>query len=156
MPEPATALVERIAEIAARAARREGIDVWDIEVLGSGQQRIVRIFIDKPQGVTHGDCELVSGQVGTVLDVENVIPGRSYHLEVSSPGIERRLRTARHFQLSAGRKARVQLREPVDGQKRWEGVVGSSEDSLTLEVAPGHTLRFAPDLVEKAHLKYEW
>lgn len=156
MPGPAATLAERIAEIAGRAARREGIEVWDVEVLGAGKHRTVRIFIDKPQGVNHGDCELISEQVSAVLDVEDVVPGGAYQLEVSSPGIERRLRTAAHFRLSAGKKARVQLREPVDGQKRWEGVLGAAEDAVTMEVAPGRTIRFTPEQVEKAHLKYEW
>ena len=84
MPGTAKAsLLEKITAIARRAAEREGIEVWDVELAGAGRGRVLRIFIDKPSGVTHADCELISSQVGTVLDVEDVIPGASYHLEVS-------------------------------------------------------------------------
>ena len=146
----------RIYEIARRAAAREGIDVWEVEVLGGGKSRMVRIYIDKPAGVSHADCELISEQVGTVLDVEDAVPGGTYHLEVSSPGVERRLRTAEHFRLCSGRKAKVVFRESLDNQKRWEGVLGFEDGTVTLETGPGHTLRFRPDQVEKANLKFEW
>lgn len=149
-------LVDRISEVARRAAAREGLAVWDVEFLGSGKSRILRIYIDKPEGVSLADCELMSQQVSAVLDVEDLIPGASYNLEVSSPGIERRLRTAEHFERSAGQKARVLLREPVDGQKRWEGTLAWSDGVVVLDVGAGKTVRFRPDLVEKANLKHEW
>jgi len=155
MQQTMSSVVEKVAEIARRAACREGIDVWDVEVLGGGKSRTVRIYIDKPAGVTHADCELISNQVGTVLDVEDVVPGSSYHLEVSSPGVERRLRTPDHFRLSSGRKARILFREPLDNQKRWEGVLGMDQDTVTL-TAGEKTLRFRPDQVEKANLKFDW
>lgn len=156
MPGLKENLVDRIADVARRAAAREGLVIWDLEFLGSGKGRILRIYIDKPEGVSHADCELMSQQVGTVLDVEDVIPGASYQLEVSSPGIERRLRSAEHFERSVGQKARVQLREPVDGQKRWEGTVGWSDGFVSLEAGEGKVVRFRPDQVEKANIKYEW
>ena len=108
-------LTDAITRITERAAAREGLEVWEVEVLGSGKQRLIRIYIDKPEGVTHADCELISQQVGTVLDVEDVVPGSGYHLEVSSPGIERKLRKIEDFQRFTGQKARVALREAIDG-----------------------------------------
>jgi len=151
------ALTDRIWEIARRAGEREGIQVWDIELAGGGRNRVLRIYIDKPGGVSHGDCELVSDQVGTVLDVEDVIPGQSYTLEVSSPGIERKLRRVDHFARSVGQKVRVQLREPVEGQKRWEGALaGVDAGVITLDAANGRQVRFRADQVEKANLKYDW
>ena len=85
------AVVERAREIADRVARSEGIEIVDLDLLGGGASRVLRIFIDKPGGVTHADCELISQQVGTILDVEDVVPGEGYTLEVSSPGVERKL-----------------------------------------------------------------
>lgn len=150
-------LVEQITQIARRAAAREGIEIWDIEVLGAGRARVVRIYIDKPEGVSHADCELVSEQVGTVLDVEKVMPDEHYTLEVSSPGVERRLRGPADYARFTGRKARFQLREPVENQRRWEGAITACEgDFVTLETAPGKAVRFRTDLVEKANLKFEW
>ena len=67
--------------------------------------RVLRITIDKPEGVSHADCELISQQVGTILDVEDVIPGAGYTLQVSSPGVERKLLGARDFERFVGRKA---------------------------------------------------
>lgn len=150
-------LTDQIMRIAERAAAREGLEVWDVEVLGSGRQRVIRIFIDKPGGVTHGDCELVSQQVGTVLDIEDVVPGESYKLEVSSPGIERKLRGIQDFSRFSGQKARVALREPVGGQRRFETVItGVEGEEIILEISPGRSLRVRMDQIEKANLKHEW
>src|SRR5262245_63099035 len=86
-----TAILSKIEAIAERVAQSEGIEIVEIELKGGGKNRFLRISIDKPEGVTHGDCELISQQVGTILDVEDVVPG-TYTLEVSSPGVARKLR----------------------------------------------------------------
>jgi ribosome maturation factor RimP len=150
-------LLERVTQVVHRAAAREGLEVWDVELAGSGRARVLRVFIDKPEGVTHADCELISQQVGTVLDVENIMPGESYQLEVSSPGVERKLFRPEHFARFAGHKARIALRSPVDNQRRWEGVLGGVEDDeVVLEAAAGKTIRVRLDQIEKANLKFEW
>ena len=150
-------LTDAITRIAERAAAREGIEVWEVEVLGSGKQRLIRIYIDKPEGVTHADCELMSQQVGTVLDVEDVVSGSGYHLEVSSPGIERKLRKIEDFQRFTGQKVRVALREAIEGQRRFEARITGVEDTIVvLETAQGKSLRVRMDQIEKANLKYEW
>jgi ribosome maturation factor RimP len=150
-------LQERITAIAERAAAREGLEVWNVEVLGAGRSRLVRIFIDKPGGVTLDDCELMSQQVGTVLDVEDLVPDQRYHLEVSSPGVERRLFKPEHFARFAGQKARIALREPFENQRRWEGILaGVEEGTILLETANGTSMRFSLDQIEKANLKFEW
>jgi ribosome maturation factor RimP len=151
------ALLERITEVVRRACQREGIEVWDVEFAGAGKHRVLRIFIDKPGGVSHGDCELISQQVGTVLDVEDVIPGSSYNLEVSSPGLERKLRGVDDFVRFSGQKARIVLRKPLDNQRRWEGTLGACAGGfLTLEAVSGRTLRVPVEQIEKANLKFEW
>jgi ribosome maturation factor RimP len=150
-------LQERITAIAERAAAREGLEVWNVDVLGAGRSRLVRIFIDKPGGVTLDDCELMSQQVGTVLDVEDIVPDQRYQLEVSSPGVERRLFKPEHFARFAGQKARIALREPYESQRRWEGVLaGVEEGMILLDTANGTSLRFSLDQIEKANLKFEW
>ena len=116
----------------------------------------MRISIDKPEGVTHADCELVSQQVSTILDVEDVVPG-SYTLEVSSPGVERKLLKYTDFERFIGKKIKAMLREPVENSRRWEGTLASCADGLiTLETAEGKTIQFPFDQVEKANLKFEW
>lgn len=81
-----TAIIERVQEIAERVGADTGLEIVDVQLLGGGTNRVLRIFIDKPEGVTHADCEHISQHVGTILDVEDVIPGGRYTLEVSSPG----------------------------------------------------------------------
>jgi ribosome maturation factor RimP len=175
------AVASKIEEIAQRVAQTEGIEVVDVEVKGGGNSRFVRISIDKPAGVTHADCELISQQVGTILDVEDVVPGGRYTLEVSSPGVERKLNKPQDFERFQGKKARVLLRTPVQGQREWEGTLcGIADGQVTLEEAsatawsmsaalggvregrvkrknvPVQTVRFPLELIEKANLKFEW
>jgi ribosome maturation factor RimP len=152
-----SAVVEKIEAIAQRVAESEGIEVVEIELKGSGGNRMLRISIDKPEGVTHADCEKVSHQVGTILDVEDVIPGR-YTLEVSSPGVERKLLKLKDYSRFQGQKAKILLREPLENSRRWEGRLAGVEadGQISLEVAPDRVLRFALHNVEKANLKFEW
>jgi ribosome maturation factor RimP len=147
----------KIEEIAHRVAESEGMELVEVEVKGGGVNRFVRISIDKPSGVTHGDCELISQQVGTILDVEDIVPGGHYTLEVSSPGVERKLLKPQDYQRFQGKKAKITLRDPVDGRRNWDGILAGFEDGVvTLETAPGKTMHFPLDGVQKANLKFEW
>jgi|SRR5665213_1866161 len=157
-------IVAKIAEIAERVANSEGIEIVDVQLLGAGRGRLLRIFIDRaavladhPHGVSHADCEFISRQVGTILDIEDVIPGDSYTLEVSSPGLERKLSKAKDFERFVGQKAKVVLREPVENQRSWEGrLAGISEGVIALEPAAGRIIHFPLDQVQKANLKFDW
>jgi ribosome maturation factor RimP len=100
--------VERVREIADRVAASRGLEVVEVEFLGGGKARMLRVFLDKPAagsdplaGVTHEDCANFSREFGTILDVEDVMPG-SYTLEVSSPGLDRRLIKPSDFSRFAG------------------------------------------------------
>jgi len=157
MSQAKTVTLAKVQEIADRVGASVGIEIADIELLGSGAHRVLRIFIDKESGVTHADCELVSDQVGAVLDEQDVIPGGQYTLEVSSPGVERKLKTLRDFTRFAGKKAKISLREPLENRRHWEGVLaGVDEDRIVLEPKPGQTIRIALDQVDKANLKFDW
>src|SRR5580693_9119568 len=143
MQSPVTSKIE---EIARRVAESEGMEIVEVEVKGGGNNRLVRISIDKPEGVTHGDCELVSQQVGTILDVEDVIPGGRYTLEVTSPGVERKLLKPQDYQRFQGKKAKITLRDAVEGRRTWEGALAGIENGdVALETAPGQTMRFPLD-----------
>ena len=147
----------KVQEIAERVGASEGLEIVEVQLLGGGGARVLRIFIDKPEGVTHADCEMISQNVGTILDVEDVIPGARYTLEVSSPGVERKLTKPRDFERFVGQKVKVALREPVENQRSWTGTLQSfAEGVLTLEPSPGRSVRFSLDQVEKANLKFEW
>jgi ribosome maturation factor RimP len=149
-------LASKIEEVAKRVAESEGLEVVEVEVKGGGNNRLVRIAIDKPEGVTHGDCELISHQVGTILDVEDIVPGR-YTLEVSSPGVERKLMKPQDYERFQGKKARITLREPVEGRKNWEGTLaGYAGGAVMVEIEPGKTREFPLNQIQKANLKFEW
>jgi len=150
-------ITSKIEEIAHRVGASEGLEIVEVEVKGGGPSRLVRISIDKPEGVTHGDCELVSHQVGTILDVEDVVPGGRYTLEVSSPGVERKLLKEQDYTRFQGKKAKVTLREPLEGRRNWEGTLAGIEDGLIrLDVERGNPVRFPFEQVQKANLKFEW
>jgi len=151
-----SAMVDRVTEIAERVAASEGIEVVEVEWKGSGTHRLLRIFIDKPVGVSHADCEFISKQVGTILDVEDVIPGSRYTLEVSSPGLERKLKSPEDFERFAGRRAKVLLRKSVAGRRHWEGTLAGCRDGkIALQPSSGEPICFSPDEVERASLKLE-
>jgi ribosome maturation factor RimP len=150
-------VAEKVEEIAQRVGQSEGIEVVEVEVKGGGRQRLVRISIDKPEGVTHADCEHISQQVGTILDVEDVIPGGSYTLEVSSPGVERKLLRPRDYERFIGSKVKVTLRDPIEDRRHWEGTLAGFDNGLiTLDLNPGKSIQFQFGQVEKANLKFEW
>jgi ribosome maturation factor RimP len=150
-------LIGKIQAIADRVALSEGMEIVEIEFLGGGKHRTLRIYIDKPGGVSHADCELISQQVGTILDVEDVIPGDSYTLEVSSPGVERKLLKPRDYERFAGQKAKIVLNEPVENRKHWEGTLrGLEGDVIKLEPSEGQFIQIPLHQVRRANLKFEW
>jgi ribosome maturation factor RimP len=180
------AITTKVTQIAERVGAGAGIEIVDVQMLGGGGARLLRIYIDRPSvgrapsierssvheaaeavgqtgtaerpgGVTLADCEFISQNVGTILDVEDVIPGQRYTLEVSSPGVERKLTKPRDFERFVGQKVKVALRQPVENQRTWVGALASfAEGMITLEPSPGRSIRFPLDQVEKANLKFEW
>jgi len=128
--------VERVQEIAARVAASLGLEVVEVELRGSGQQRMLRVFIDKPTGVTHEDCANLSREMGTILDVEDVVPGGSYVLEVSSPGLDRKLTRPADYERFAGSWVKLTTRHPVNGSRHFVGRLESYHDGrLLLDVS---------------------
>jgi len=134
--------VDRVREIADRVAASSGLEVVDIEFLGGGKARMLRVFLDKPAagtdplaGVTHDDCASFSREFGTILDVEDVMSG-SYTLEVSSPGLDRKLVKAADFTRFAGSRMKLTTRQPVDNNRHFEGRLEKFEDGrLTLDLS---------------------
>lgn len=124
----------------------------DVEIKGGRLNQLLRIYIDKPGGVTHADCECVSEQMSALLDVEDPFPGR-YTLEVSSPGLERKLVKPQEFRYFSGRKARVVLRKPLEGQQVLEGTLaGFESDCVRIELAGGKVFNVPLAEIAKARL----
>ena len=134
--------VERVREIAERVASSSGLEIVEIEFLGGGKARMLRVFLDKASagtdplaGVTHEDCANFSREFGTILDVEDVMPG-SYTLEVSSPGLDRKLIKASDFTRFTGSRMKLTTRQPVDNNRHFEGRLESFKDGrLTLDLS---------------------
>jgi ribosome maturation factor RimP len=156
--------IDKIRALADRVAASHGLDVVEVEFLGNPKSRILRIFIEKnaearaqmalspekddlklPEnisvdqlaGITVDDCQIFSEDFGTVLDVEELVPGAEYTLEVSSPGLDRKLQGRKDFERFRGSLVKLRTDEPIDGNAHWQGRIGSVDgDTVELDLAP--------------------
>ena len=147
---------EQLRRLVEETVESQGYELVDVELKGGGKNSVLRIFIDKPAGISHRDCELVSEQVGTVLDVEDLIPF-SYTLEVSSPGLERKLVKESDYTRFDGKLARIRTRIPLNQQKVFRGrLQGFRDGKIRLELAKGDLLEIPLDVVQEARLEFDW
>jgi ribosome maturation factor RimP len=146
--------LEKIREAAERVAGATGLDVLDVE-WKVGRQRFLRIVLDKPGGVSHGDCERVSHELGVILDVEELIPGSGYVLEVSSPGLDRKLAQPAEFARFTGRRAKISLSQPVEDRNFFEGRLAGFADGMVQLEVDGRVLVLPFDWIRKAQLVVE-
>ena len=147
--------LERIRAIAERVATSEGFYLVDVELKGGRANSLLRVYIDKSGGISHADCQLVSEQVSAILDVEDPLPGR-YTLEVSSPGLDRKLVRASDFTHFAGRRARLVLREPVEERRVFEGrLAGFEAGRVRLDLGGDGLKEFELPNISKAQLVVE-
>ena len=146
---------DRVQEIAERVAIDHGVELVHSEVIGPENKPIVRVFIDKPQGVTHEDCSEVSIHLGTILDVEDFIHS-SYTLEVSSPGLERGLYKRADFERFAGSLAKLKTRQPIGGQRNFRGrLLGLDGDNVLFEDRTNGTVQVPLSSIAKANLEVD-
>ncbi len=150
-------VMEPIRVLADRVVQEEGLQLVDLEWVGSASNQVLRLFIDRvPEGVSLEDCERVSKRLGLLLDVEDLIPHR-YHLEVSSPGLDRKLTQAEDFERFLGRLAKIRTRAPIEKGRSFQGrLVRFQEGIITLAVSRSHHIEIPFDQVEKANLVVEW
>lgn len=134
-----------------------GYSIWDIEYVKEGADYYLRVTIDSPTGITIDDCEAVHRAIDPVLDEADPIEG-SYHLEVSSPGIERDLRTDEHFAACAGEKVEVRLFAPVEGAKVWVGLLSGLDEkgNVLLQTPDGSEKVFPRASVSAAHTVFDF
>ena len=126
--------IDKVRGIAERVAVSSGLEVVEVELRGGGKARMLRIVIDKPAGITHEDCANLSREVGTILDVEDAIPG-SYTLEVSSPGLDRKLIRPADYERFTGSRVKLTTQQPVNGNRHFEGRLESFQQGrLTLDL----------------------
>ena len=160
--------IDKVREIAQRVADSGGLELVDVDLRGGGKARMLRIFIDKPGGVTHEDCSNFSREVGTILDVEDAVPGGTYTLEVSSPGLDRKLLKASDYERFTGSLVKLTTRDPIAGNRHFEGRLKSFSNGLIeLDLLPpkkkkdetadsGTHVEIELDNVEKANLVPEF
>ena len=123
----------------------------------AGDGAVGEASVGSATGVSLGDCEFMSHEVGAILDLEDIIPGGNYTLEVSSPGVERKLSRVRDFERFIGHKVKVVLRQPIENQKAYIGALRQvDQGAITLEPKPGKSVLIPLEQVEKANLKFEW
>lgn len=148
-------LRDQLSELLEPVVSGLGYELWELEYSPRAGGGLLRVYIDSPQGISLDDCEKVSRTVSETLDVADPIPGQ-YTLEVSSPGLDRVLRTRAHFQRFAGERVRLEMMQPIAGRKRFSGrLLDVGESEITLELEGGrinlpiddiHRARLAPEL----------
>ncbi|MFQ5665510.1 MAG: ribosome maturation factor RimP [Candidatus Binatia bacterium] len=140
-------VAERVWEIAEPLAVHEGLEVVDVEFHRESRGTVLRIYLDRQGGgggVSLADLSRVSRQLGDLLDVHDAVPG-SYNLEVSSPGINRRLRRPDHFRRYVGKRVRVRTVGPLDGRRGFLGILEAvrPEGIVVCEPSGSHVIRFS-------------
>jgi ribosome maturation factor RimP len=155
--------LERIREIAARVATSHGLEIDDVVMRRVGAQDVLRVTLDRPgpaatpeESVSITDCEKVSQELGTILDVEDLLPAK-YTLEVSSPGLDRPLRRPADYQRFSGRLAKIVTREPVNRQTAFAGRLrGLEGEEVLFESEGGKLVRLPLSLISRARLEVEF
>lgn len=148
-------VTEKVNEIAGKVAGEKQLELVRAEIVGSAKQPIVRIFIDKPEGITHDDCSKVSHEIGAILDEEEFISSE-YTLEVSSPGLERELYSLKDFEKFAGNLAKVKTRVAIGGQRNFRGRIKAVEnEEIIFDDKTNGEIRFSYEAVAKANLEID-
>lgn len=152
-------VVDRISDAVSPILWTLGLELADVICVGQGPRSVIRVFIDKPEGVTLDDCERAHKALGPALDVADPFP-HAYTLEVSSPGLDRPFKRIQDYRRAVGRRVTLKLREPLAGQWRLVGTLADvTEDAVTLEVSeppPSRTVTVEHKLVAEAKRVVTW
>lgn len=148
-------IAERVRAIAEETAGKNNLELVHVDVIGTVKSPTVRVFIDKPGGVSVKDCTQVSRQMEAVLDAEDFISS-AYVLEVSSPGLERELYSLRDFEKFSGNLAKVRTHEPINGQRNFRGRIKQIDgENIIFEDKTNGEVSFPYNLVAKANLEID-
>ncbi len=144
--------LQKLKRVLAAVVETMGYELVGVEFHTRSVNPLLRVYIDSESGITLDDCQRISHQLGGVLDVEDPISG-PYTLEISSPGLDRPLFEARHFDRFAGAQARLQLREPLDGRRKLMGrLLGMRDGDVAIVDSEGREWRVPLERIEKARL----
>jgi len=142
---------ERLESLIAPIAKALDCELWGVEYLSQGRFTTLRIFIEKDEGIDVDDCERISRQVSSVLDVEDPIPGE-YTLEVSSPGMDRQLFTLEHYRRYIGEQIAVKLNRPFEGRRKLKGLLSAVESDEVVVQVDDEEYLLPIELIEKANV----
>ncbi len=149
------AVQTEVEEIITPLLANEAVEVVDVTCQLEGGRWVLRVFIDKPDGVNVDDCAHVSRKIGDIIDIEEIIPHR-YVLEVSSPGLNRVLKKEADFQRFSGQKVKLKIHEAKEGRKNFKGrIVGCEHGIVEIESSQGDLFKFSLADIEKARLEIE-
>ena len=141
-----------LSELIEPVVQELGCELWGIEKLQQGRQVVLKIYIESADGINVDDCARVSRQVSAILDVEDPIPGE-YMLEVSSPGVERRLFKPEHFNVCKGEKVQITLRQAFDGRRKFKGLLcGLEDEEVVIRVDDAQEIVLPMDSIERARV----
>ena len=148
--------LERTKALIQKIVSSEGLELVEVEFKGSLNSRILRIYIEGSQGVTHENCQRVSSQVGTELEIDDLIPG-AYTLEVSSSGLTRKLNRKEDFERYRGRLIKLQTKQPVEGSKTFRGILAAFDgETVALRLKDERTVQVPFEWISKANLDIDF
>src|SRR5215475_2020186 len=152
-----SAVTQRVWELAEPLALAAGLELVDVQYRPEAGRTVLRLLIDRPTGgVTLDELARLSRELGDVLDGHDAVPGR-YHLECSSPGLNRPLVRPPHFERAVGQRVRVRMHEPVDGRRQFRGVLDdATEQSIRVNDPDAGVVSLALDGIERASTEFEF
>ena len=143
--------LEQLQALLAPVVEALGYECWGVEFISQGRHSVLRVYIDRPEGILIDDCEAVSRQVSGILDVEDPISGE-YTREVSSPGVDRPLFTLEQFAKHAGEQVKIRLRSPYEGRRNYQGILRGVEEQDVVVLVDDHEYLLPIDSIDKANI----
>lgn len=143
--------LEQLQALLAPVVEALGYECWGVEFISQGRHSVLRVYIDRPEGILIDDCEAVSRQVSGILDVEDPISGE-YTLEVSSPGMDRPLFTLEQFAKHAGEQVKIRLRSPYEGRRNYQGILRGVEEQDVVVLVDDHEYLLPIDSIDKSNI----
>ncbi|CAB5538272.1 ribosome maturation factor RimP [Pseudomonas aeruginosa] len=143
--------LEQLQALLAPVVEALSYECWGVEFISQGRHSVLRVYIDRPEGILIDDCEAVSRQVSGILDVEDPISGE-YTLEVSSPGMDRPLFTLEQFAKHAGEQVKIRLRSPYEGRRNYQGILRGVEEQDVVVLVDDHEYLLPIDSIDKANI----
>ncbi|MCG8909630.1 ribosome maturation factor RimP [Pseudomonas nitroreducens] len=143
--------LEQLQALLAPVVEALGYECWGLEFISQGRHSLLRVYIDRPEGILIDDCEIVSRQVSGILDVEDPISGE-YTLEVSSPGMDRPLFTLEQFARYVGEQVKIKLRTPFERRRNFQGILRGVEEQDVVVLVDDHEYLLPVDSIDKANI----